>query len=47
MELSVSALIIIGLVMLQLLIIAYFCYCCLTLPFRKKRQHESSHPLDT
>lgn len=44
MELS-TFLVIIGLVMLQLLVIAILSYCCLTLPFRKKRDHEPPRPV--
>lgn len=35
-ELSVTSLVIIGLIMLQLLFIAALTYCCLTLPFHNK-----------
>lgn len=46
MELSaVSPSIIIGLVMLQLLVIAILSYCCLTLPFRKKHEHGPPRPV--
>lgn len=39
MEFSVSTLIIIGLVIVQLLIVAYLSYCCLMHPFQKKQEH--------
>lgn len=44
MELS-TFLVSIGLVMLQLLVIAILSYCCLTLPFRKKQEHVPPRPV--
>lgn len=43
MELSViSLIIVIELVLLQLLVIVVLSYCCLTMPFSNKHEHEPS-----